>query len=147
MSWTFKGEVFDKTEEEILALGLFSFVYLITNLENGRLYIGKKLFLFKGKKMVKIKNGTKKKKSILVESDWKEYFGSSDELNKDVEKFGEDKFKREILHLCKSKAEASYLELKEQMLNEVLLNDLYYNSYVGARIHRSHVKNLRNDVK
>jgi hypothetical protein len=143
MNWNYKGEVFDKTEEEILGAGLFSFVYLITNLESGRLYIGKKLFLFKGKKTIKLKNGKKKKKSILVESDWKTYFGSCEEMNKDIEKLGQDKFKREIIHLCTSKAEASYLELKEQIVNEAILSDKYYNSYVGARIHRGHVKMLR----
>ena len=143
MNWTYKGEVYNKSEEEILALGLYSFVYLITNLETGKLYIGKKLFLFKAKKMVKLKNGTKKKKSVLVESDWADYYGSSEEMKKDVEALGKEKFKREILYLCTTKAEASYLELKEQILNDVLLNDKYYNSYVGARMHRSHVKHLR----
>ena len=94
--------------------------------------------------MVTLKNGTKKKKKIksLVDSDWREYHGSSVELNKDVETLGKENFKREILHYCKSKAECSYIELREQMERRVLENSDYYNGIIQVKIHKNHIKNL-----
>jgi hypothetical protein len=113
----------------------YGFVYLITNLSNGRKYIGKKLFWFSKTKQVK-----GKKKRIKVVSDWQTYYGSSDELQKDVIMHGEDKFHRQILHLCKSKGECSYLEAKEQFANNVMESDVYYNSWIMVRVRKSHIK-------
>lgn len=111
------------------------FVYEITNLKDGRKYIGKKLFSFK--KMVRRK---KKNVRINTESDWKSYWGSNGYLCEDVQKFGEDKFTRKILMLCKSKTELGYYELKFQMEKDVLLKpDEYYNAFIGYKAHR---KNL-----
>lgn len=94
--------------------------------------------------MVTLKNGTKKKKRIksLVDSDWREYYGSSVELNNDVAILGRDKFTREILHYCKSKAECSYIELREQMERRVLENADYYNGIIQVKIHKNHLKKL-----
>jgi len=113
----------------------YGFVYLITNLENNRKYIGKKLFWFSRTKQVK-----GKKKKIKVPSDWQTYYGSSDELQKDVILYGTDKFRREILHLCKSKGVCSYLEAKEQFANNVMESDDYYNSWIMVRVRKSHIK-------
>lgn len=131
--WTYRNKSF--TEEE---LGDYkAFVYLITNISSGRKYIGKKKLFFK-----KTKTVNKKKKKFLAQSDWQDYFGSSVDLKADVAELGKDNFTREILHLCKSPAESSYLELKEQIVREALLRDEYYNNFVGGRIHRNHVKAL-----
>ena len=132
--WTYNGEVFteDKIEKNI------GFVYLITNKLDGRRYIGKKLFWFSKTRVLK---GKKKKEKVL--SDWPKYWSSSEELKKDVQDLGEDNFTREILHLCISKGDCSYLEMKEQIINDVLLKPKeWYNCFVGGRIHRNHVKNL-----
>ena len=75
VTWQYKNT--DFTEEQIG--DSYGFVYLITNLENNRKYIGKKLFWFSKTKQVK-----GKKKRIKVPSDWQTYYGSSDELQKDV---------------------------------------------------------------
>lgn len=119
------------------------FVYIITNLINGRKYIGKKLAKFSRTtyKTVKLKNGTKKRKKIRgkIASDWQTYYGSSNELTKDIELLGKENFRREILHYCKSKAETSYIEIREQILRKVLESDEYYNGHVQARIHKSHI--------
>ena len=119
------------------------FVYLITNLTNQRKYIGKKLAKFSRTttKTVKLKNGEKRKKKVRskIDSDWLEYYGSSNELNKDVESLGKDSFTREILFFCKSKAECSYIEAREQFTRRVLESTEYYNNNIMCRIHGSHI--------
>jgi hypothetical protein len=117
---------------------------MITNLINGRKYIGKKLAKFAKTtyKTVSLKNGTKKKKKIRskVDSDWQEYYGSSVELSADIAKLGKENFKREILYYCKSKSECSYIEARTQFERKVLESDDYYNGQISCRIHQSHIK-------
>lgn len=142
MTWYYKNEEYLQPDQFVVG-----FVYCITNKLSNKKYIGKKLFTFSRTKIKTIiqKNGTKKKKKIRhrIDSDWQEYFGSNEELKQDVNKFGENNFYREILHLCDSKSECSYLELKEQILNDVLLQPTqWYNSFVGGKIHRNHLKPL-----
>lgn len=116
--------------------GYIGYVYLITNILNNRKYIGKKLFVFKKTKTIK-----GKKKKYLVESDWKDYYGSSQSLLTDVETYGKDNFKREILKFCKTKSECSYYEAKFQFEFDVLLYpDIYYNDWISCRIRRSNLK-------
>ena len=141
MTWYFQTNLVEE-----LPTNIVGFVYCITNLTNGRKYVGKKLAKFSKTtyKMVTLKNGTKKKKRIksLVDSDWREYYGSSVELNNDVATLGRDKFTREILHYCKSKAECSYIELREQMERRVLENADYYNGIIQVKIHKNHLKKM-----
>jgi len=115
------------------------FVYEITCLENQRKYIGKKLAKFKTTryKMHTQKNGKKIRKRIrgAVDSGWKQYYGSSDALQKDIDLYGDDKFKREILFYCHSKAELSYVEAREQFARKVLESDHYYNGHIRVRVH------------
>lgn len=137
--WTYQGKEITQLPEDCIG-----FVYLIVNLTNNRKYIGKKLAKFSktSVKTVTLKNGTKKKKKIKskIDSDWMEYYGSSNELNKDIEALGKENFTREILFLCKSKAECSYIEAREQFVNKVLESDDYYNNNIMIRVHGSHIK-------
>jgi hypothetical protein len=111
----------------------------------GRKYIGKKLAKFSKTtyKVVKLKNGNKKKKKIRskIDSDWQLYYGSSPELSKDIELLGAENFSREILYYCKSKSECSYIEAREQFARRVLESDDYYNGHIQVRVHGSHIKN------
>ena len=118
--------------------GYASFVYLITNLETGKRYLGKKIFKSVQRKKVK---GKTRRKKVTKESDWKSYYGSNKLLLEDVERLGQDRFRREILKLCKTRGTASYYEAKFQMIHEVLENpDLWYNEWVMVKVHRSHIK-------
>jgi hypothetical protein len=140
MSW-----LYENTQIELLPEDCVGFVYLITNLISGRKYIGKKLAKFSKTtyKVVKLKNGNKKKKKIRskIDSDWQTYYGSNDELNKDIQTLGQDNFKREILYYCNSKAQCSYIEAREQFRHQVLESDAYYNGQISVRVHGSHIKN------
>ena len=136
--------IHNDNEVETLPDDCVGFVYIITNLKTNRKYVGKKLAKFSKTtyKTVVLKNGKKKKKKIRskIDSDWKDYYGSSKELNEDVEKLGTENFKREILFFCKSKAECSYIESREQFSRKVLESDDYYNNNIMCRIHGSHIK-------
>jgi hypothetical protein len=127
MQWTFQGEPVDILPEDCEA-----FVYLITNLTNSRKYVGKKLAKFKKTKPPL--KGKKRKRKELVESDWREYWGSNDHLKADVAELGGENFTREILHMCASRGAASYLEAKEQFDREVLMTDDYYNGIINVRV-------------
>ena len=112
-------------------------VYLLENTENGRLYVGKKFFHRKKAYQVK-----KKKKKKIVESDWKDYYGSSKELLEDIEKVGKDKIRRTVLHLCKTRTQCAYYEMVEQVEREVLLKEDYYNGFVGGKINGKFLERL-----
>ena len=147
MTWLFEG-----TEVENLPEDCVGFVYIITNKLSGRKYIGKKLAKFSKTtvKTVKLKNGNKRKKKIRskVDSDWREYYGSSPELQKDIEQLGAENFTRQILYYCKSKAECSYIEAREQFSRRVLESNDYYNGHIQVRVHGSHIiKYYQTDTK
>ena len=136
MQWIYKNEPVEQLPEECVG-----FVYIITNTVSGRMYVGKKLARFKTTryKMHTQKNGKKIRKKIrgAVASDWQEYYGSSDQLNRDVALLGRDRFQREILYYCRSKAECNYIEAREQFTRKVLESDQYYNGHIRVRVHGS----------
>jgi hypothetical protein len=110
----------------------FGFIYEITNITNGKKYIGKKQMIRRIKR--KPLKGKKRKRIDFIESDWKSYTGSSDSLNNDILTLGMDKFKFNILKFCQSKFELSYFEAKIQFENDVLLSENYYNGIINCRI-------------
>jgi len=136
MQWIYKNQPVEQLPEQCVG-----FVYIITNTVSGRMYVGKKLARFKTTryKMHTQKNGKKIRKKIrgAVASDWQEYYGSSDQLNRDVESIGRDRFQREILYYCRSKAECNYIEAREQFARKVLESDQYYNGHIRVRVHGS----------
>jgi len=138
MSWYYENQLVTEISEDYIG-----FVYIITNLTTNKKYIGKKLAKFAKTtyKVVKLKNGTKKRKRIRgkIESDWQEYYGSNDDLNKDVLKLGKENFRREILYYCKTKSECSYIEAREQFSRRVLESDDYYNGHIQVRVHGKHI--------
>lgn len=137
--WYYKDEAYEPTEEELKIW--VGFVYVITDIINNKKYVGKKTFWSQRTKPP-LKGKTRKRRSV-VESDWKSYYGSSDLVKQLLVESGEKAFKREIIHFCKSKGEMGYLEAKEQFDRNVLLDDNYYNGIIQCKIHRSHVKSLK----
>ena len=132
MTWYCDGVPFEEDGTH------FCFVYLIENLTTGRKYIGRKYFTCAGYKQV---NG--KKKKIRKTSDWETYWGSNETLKREVAELGEHNFRRTILHLSKSKSECSYFETYEIFSRHALLDSVYYNDWVSAKVRRAHLKNLQ----
>jgi len=131
--WYYEGKEVTEIPE-----GFIGFVYLIENLNNNKKYIGKKNFYFSKTKQVK-----GKKKRIKVESDWKDYFGSNDLLQEDAKNANYENIRRDIVRLCKSKGEMSYIECKLQFQNNVLESDEWYNSWVQCKVHKKHLTFLK----
>ena len=127
MDWTYQGKKIDTIPEEYEG-----FVYLITNKTNNRKYIGKKLAKFKTTK--RPLKGKMNKRRGYKEADWRDYWGSSDKLQADVDELGAENFTREILYFCTSRAEMSYLEAKEQFDRRVLETEEYYNGIINVRV-------------
>ena len=118
-----------ETEEPFVPnLGKFGFVYIITNTELDKAYVGCKQY-FMGKKK--------------TPSKWEQYTGSSKYLNEDIEKIGKEKFKFEVLAEYKNKRSLRYYEAYYQIKWNVLTaviegtdEPAYYNSYVGGKFYR-----------
>lgn len=135
--WMHEGVEFDPS----LHPQAKSFVYVIECLLDGKKYIGKKL-LTRAKTMPPLK-GKKRKRRSRVESNWREYWGSNEELQADVKRMGPDKFKRTVLRVCQTAAEASYYEAHHQFLSEVLLRpDDFYNRHIRVRVHTNHLRKI-----
>ena len=129
--WTYEGAAFTSADIN----DFFGFVYRITNLQTGKQYIGRKYFYSKRKP----RGG---KRRVTSESDWKQYYGSSDELKADRKIFGSDIFKREILSLHETLGKVNFEETRQLFLNNVLTESLtdgtpaYYNSNILGRYYR-----------
>ena len=129
--WTYKGTTFTTDDID----DKFGFVYRITNLQTGQQYIGRKYFWQKRKP----RGG---KRRVTSESDWKRYYGSSDELNSDRKLLGNSAFKREILSLHATPGRVNYEETRQLFLHNVLTEALdngepaYYNSNILGRYYR-----------
>lgn len=136
--WIYQFKEFSDIPE-----GVVGFVYCITNMENGRRYIGKKIAQFS--RLKKVKN--KRNKRIKFESDWRDYWSSSEAVKRDVKNFGAQNFRREVIHLCTSKAELNYLELREQMDRRVLESDDYYNEQIYCRVRKCRYLNASSSQK
>lgn len=138
MTWTYNNQPIIQLPDDCVG-----FVYLITNTITGRMYVGKKLAKFSktSYRMHTQRNGIKKRKAIKtqVDSDWITYYGSSRELTADIQQLGTVHFQRQILYFCRSKAECSYIEAREQFSRRVLESDLYYNGNIQVRIHKNHI--------
>ncbi len=132
MTWYYHNTAEEFKEEHIA--DNVGYVYLITHNSTGRKYIGKKLFTKAGYRQIK-----GKRKKVRKASDWLTYWGSNEELQKEVIKNGEDQYTREILYLCKTRSACNYWETWEIFNRHALLSDQYWNKWVSCKIHKTHV--------
>jgi hypothetical protein len=134
--WVYEGREF--TSDDIG--DFYGFVYRITNLVTGHDYVGRKYF----KTIQKLKplKGFKRKRKSVKETNWKEYWGSSNRLTTDMEELGIENFKREIICLCETRGDTNYMEAKIQFDEECLLNPNNYNGIIAVKIGVGSVKNL-----
>jgi hypothetical protein len=110
----------------------FGFIYMITNKTTNKKYIGKKQCLtIKKKPPLK---GKKNKRHSEVETDWKDYTGSSKEMNEDILRLGKDNFIFEVVQTCSCKWDLAYEEAKLQFDNNILTNPEYYNNIINLRL-------------
>ena len=135
--WTYLGKAFES--EDISEY--YGFIYRITNTVNGHDYVGRKYFTTI-KKRPPLK-GKKNKRRETIETDWKEYWGSSPRLLADIEQLGKDKFTREIIHLCNSRGETNYMEAYYQFTEGVLLREDNYNGIIQIKLGKNSVKDLK----
>ena len=138
MTWKFLNRYTDFDTSIENTRDYVGFVYYIEDKVSGCYYIGQKKFWFKHK--LKPLKGKKRARRKILESDWKDYWGSSKELLEDIKKLGEENFTRKIIYLCKSKAEMNYLETKEQFTKDVLFDPLSYNKMINCRIGGNQLK-------
>jgi hypothetical protein len=130
--WLYNNESFTEIPEK--AIG---FVYLITNTQNDKKYIGKKIFHFS-----KTIQKNLKKKKVKVESDWQTYNGSNEDLLNDI-KTNNPELKKEIIEICYSKSSLSYVEAQMQFTNNVLIDSSYYNNWISVRVTRKHLNKYK----
>lgn len=134
--WQYNGKEIEDSDIPDKAIG---FIYLITQISNGKKYIGRKLLTKAATKTVK---GVKKK--IRKESDWKGYWSSSPWLKEYIDQNGTDDFTREILVFCYGKAEMTYAEEKIQYSLGVLETDSWLNDNIRSKQYRKWVNNYKN---
>lgn len=135
--WTYRGKIFESEDIN----NYYGFIYRITNTINGHDYVGRKYFTTI-KKRPPLK-GKKNKRRETIETDWKEYWGSSPRLLADIEQLGKDKFTREIIHLCSSRGETNYMEAYYQFTEGVLLREDNYNGIIQIKLGKNSVKDLK----
>ena len=129
--WLYKDTTF--TSDDIG--DFFGYVYLITNNENGRQYIGRKYFL-------QFRTPKGKKRKVKSESDWKKYYGSCPELKEEIRQSGKQNFSRVILSLHLTKGKTNSEETRQLFKYKVLTEQLddgtpkYYNSNILSRYFR-----------
>ena len=140
MTWYYEETEYDKQPDDYQG-----FIYIITELDTGKKYIGKKNF-WRPKTLPKNSKRTRRVRT-KVPSDWREYYGSNKELSLLVEQRGPDNYKREIIRLCHTKGEMSYFEAKAQFDNDVLMSDEWYNQFIGCKIHARHLPPWLNKSK
>lgn len=110
----------------------FGFVYRITHCDTGCYYLGKKQILRKIRRPPL--KGKKRRRIDYVESDWKTYWGSSENLIEAVKKYGEQEFTREFVSLHESKSELALAELKLQLEHDVLNDPRCFNGILNIRL-------------
>jgi len=144
--WLYNGSDFTESDYDKIKLeGFMGFIYIIREINSEMKYIGKKQFI--RPKILPITKTRKRRVRTLVESDWREYYSSSPTIMENVSSGNRGAYTREILTFGKSKGDLSYLEAKEQFARDVLIRDDYLNGIINCKIHKTHVRSLRDEER
>ncbi len=136
--WLYKNKVIESVEE--MPEGTYGFIYEVTHQPTGRKYIGKKVLEF-NRTLPPLK-GTKRKRKVVKESDWKIYYGSHKDIVTLIKEGKQQEFTREILQYVPSKKLLTYFECKYLFIKEVLEGNDYINDNILAKFYR---KDFYND--
>jgi hypothetical protein len=132
--WLYKGvELTDETIPEKVE----GFIYLITYIPTGQRYIGRKL-------LTKAHRRQKNKKIIKsrIESDWREYWSSSPDIQRLIEaEEGTSNFSREVLVFANTRGQLNYLEEKFLYSVGSMESDDWLNSNIRAKMFKRNIKN------
>lgn len=134
MTWYYQGSEIQDDQIPAKAAG---FIYVITYKPTGQQYIGRKL-------LTKAHRRQKNKKIIRsrVESDWREYWSSSPEINRMIEEeSGTDNFVREILMFADTKGQLNYLEEKFLYCVSAMESDHWLNSNIRSKMYKRNILN------
>ena len=147
--WIYDGTPFTRAMfEELTGDGVFGFIYIIENTETGEKYIGQKRFFSQRKKPYTTKKGTRRRRTVVRESDWMDYYSSNTLLNEMKSEGRTECLTREILRFGYSKGDLSYLETVEQIEKGVLFDPTYLNGIINCRIHQKHIsKKLKEELE
>lgn len=139
--WFYQDKVIESIED--MPKGTFGFIYEVQHIPTGRRYIGKKVLEF-NRTLPPLK-GTKRKRKVVKESDWKTYYGSHKEIKDLIKENKQDEFRREILMYVPSKKLLTYYETKFLFIKEVLEpnGNSYINDNILAKFYR---KDFRNEA-
>lgn len=141
MDWTYNDQPFTDSSK------WFGFIYEIHCIPTGKKYIGRKYFT-SAKTRQPLKGRVNKRRS-RIENDWKDYWGSSNILLADIEKYGKNLFTRRIIRLCKTRGEVNYWEAKLQFEADVLNSRLengefaYYNENIMMKFTRKNIGKIQ----
>lgn len=131
-TWTYNGQLI--TEIKDMPENTFGFIYEVFHKPSGKKYLGKKVLHF-NRTLPPLK-GMKRKRKVVKESDWKNYFGSHVEIKQLIKEEKQDEFERRILQFVPTKKLLTYYECKYLFMNEVLENEEYINDNILAKFYR-----------
>lgn len=139
--WLYNDELLEETPTNKVG-----FVYCITNIINDKRYIGKKVFI--SRRTLPPLAGKKRKRKIIKDSDWKTYTSSSKYIKNDIEEYGIENFKFEILEMFENRSSMNFAELKLQIFWNVLDEKLengeraFYNENIDRVYYTSKDENI-----
>tara|TARA_R110001592_G_scaffold122912_1_gene330187 strand:- start:48 stop:467 length:420 start_codon:yes stop_codon:yes gene_type:complete len=135
--WLYKEKVINGIED--MPKNSFGFIYEVCYTPTNEKYLGKKVLQF-NKKLPPLK-GFKRKRKVIVESDWKTYYGSHQKIKTLLKENKQDNFKRNILEFSFNKKHLTYLETKYLFCNHVLENTEYINDNILGKFFRKDLVN------
>ncbi len=96
--------------DNIEVLNPYGFIYITTNLVNGKRYLGQKRF----------------------DDKWKWYLGSGKAFKAALDLYKKENFHRDIIHICYSKEELNNAEYELSVFLDVVEDDNWYNMVYGG---------------